>query len=84
MNALLRPLLKVLTCPLIILTLGLFTLVINTFLFYLTGMIGEMFDVGFKVDGIFSAFLGSIVVSVVSIFISLFFKDDLKKKKKKK
>jgi len=40
LNALLRPLLKLLTCPLIILTLGLFTLLINTFLFYLAGNLG--------------------------------------------
>ena len=40
-NAFLRPLLKFLTCPLIFLTLGLFTLVINTFLFWLTGQAGN-------------------------------------------
>ena len=79
-NALLRPLLKLLTCPLIIVTLGLFTLILNTFMFYLTGVIGKAFNVGFEVDGILSAFLGSIVVSLVSIVLSLFFKDELKKK----
>ena len=40
-NAFLRPLLKLLTCPLIVLTLGLFTLLINAFLFWLTGQIGQ-------------------------------------------
>jgi putative membrane protein len=43
-NAFLRPLLSLLTCPLIILTLGLFTLLINTFLFWLTGEIGQAFN----------------------------------------
>ncbi len=70
-NALLNPLLKLLTCPLILLTLGLFTLLINTFLFYLAGYIGRSFRVGFMVDGFWSALLGSIVVSLVSIILAL-------------
>jgi putative membrane protein len=78
-NALLNPLLKMLTCPLILLTLGLFTLVINTFLFYLAGYIGTAFGVGFTVDGIWSAFLGSVIVSIVSIVLSLVFMDNPKK-----
>lgn len=78
-NALLNPLLKLLTCPLILLTLGLFTLVINTFLFYLAGYIGTAFGVGFTVDGIWSAFLGSIIVSLVSIVLSLVFRDNPQK-----
>ena len=77
-NALLNPLLKLLTCPLILLTLGLFTLVINTFLFYLAGYIGTAFGVGFTVDGFWSALLGSIIVTVVSVVLSLVFKDELR------
>ena len=45
-NALFGPLLKLLTCPLILLTLGLFTVVINTFLFWLTSVIGQSFGFG--------------------------------------
>ena len=77
-NALLRPLLTLLTCPLIILTLGLGTLLINTFLFYLAGVIGQSFGVGFTVDGFWTALLGSIVVSVVSIALSMLLRDELK------
>ena len=77
-NALLNPLLKLLTCPLILLTLGLFTLVINTFLFYLAGYIGRAFGVGFTVDGFWSALLGSIIVTIVSVVLSLVFKDELR------
>ena len=77
-NALLNPLLKLLTCPLILLTLGLFTLVINTFLFYLAGYIGKSFGVGFTVDGFWSAFLGSIIVTIVSVVLSLVFKGESK------
>ena len=78
-NAFLGPVLKILTCPLILLTLGIFTLLVNTFLFYLAGYIGTRFGVGFTVDGFWSAFLGSLVVSVVSIVLSLFFRDDRKR-----
>ncbi len=81
-NALIRPLLKLLTCPLILLTLGLFTLVINTFLFWLTGLLGTLFNIGFSVDGIWPAFLGGLVVSVVSWLLSVLLRDELKKKKR--
>ena len=79
-NAFLRPLLTVLTCPLIILTLGLFTLLLNTFLFWLTGQIGQMFSLGLTVNGFWPAFLGGLIVSVVSVVLSLIFKDELKGK----
>ena len=78
-NAFLRPLLKMLTCPLIALTLGLFTLLINTFLFWLTSVVGQAFGIGFTVDGFWPAFLGGLVVTVVSVVMSLILKDELKK-----
>jgi putative membrane protein len=76
LNALLRPLLLLLTCPLIILTLGLGTLLINTLLFYLTGWIGTQFGWGLSISGFWSAFFGALVVSIVSIFLNLLVKDD--------
>ncbi|MDX9991128.1 MAG: phage holin family protein [Anaerolineales bacterium] len=76
LNALVRPVLKFLTCPLIILTLGLFTLVINTLMFWLTGLIGLYFKVGFTVDSFWAALLGGIIVSIVSVVLTAFFKDD--------
>jgi putative membrane protein len=75
LNALLRPLLMILTCPLIILTLGFGTLLVNTVLFWLTGAIGTGIGLGFRVDGLIPAFLGALVVSLVSIAASLLFKD---------
>ena len=78
LNALVRPLLKLLTCPLIILTLGLFTLLVNTFMFWLTSNIGQTFGIGLTVDGFWSAFLGGLVVSVVSIIMSLILRDELR------
>jgi putative membrane protein len=76
LNALLRPLLLLLTCPLIILTLGLGTLLINTLLFYLTGWIGTQFGWGLTISGFWAAFFGALVVSIVSILLNLIVKDD--------
>jgi len=67
-NAILRPPFKALSCLLIILTLGLFTLVINTFLFALTNWIGNKFGVGFTLvqPWFWGAFLGSLVTTLIS------------------
>jgi len=75
-NAILRPIIEMLTCPLIILTLGLGTLLINTLLFWLTGLIGAKFGIGFIVDGFWPAFFGALVVTVVSVVLTLFIRDD--------
>ncbi len=79
LNALVRPLLKFLTCPLIILTLGLFTLVINTIMFWLTSVIGQSFGFGLTIDAPvwWNAFLCAVVISIVSVVLSVFFKDEL-------
>jgi putative membrane protein len=82
-NALLRPLLIVLSCPLIILTLGLGTILINTALFYITGVIGTQFGVGFTVDGFWPALWGAVIVSLISFILSIFLKDDSNYKKGK-
>ena len=81
LNALVRPLLKFLTCPLIILTLGLFTIIINTIVLLLTSSIGEAFNLGLSVDGFWPAVLGSIVISIVSTILSVILHDELKHKK---
>jgi putative membrane protein len=81
LNSLVRPLLKFLTCPLIILTLGLFTLIINTGMLLLTRTIGQSLGIGLSVDSFWSALLGSLVMSVVSIIMSVIFRDELKGKK---
>lgn len=79
-NALFRPLLQFLTCPLIVLTLGLFTVVINTFLFWLTSVIGQSFGLDLLIsDPVWwNAFLGGLVVSIVSVLMTLVLKDELK------
>jgi len=80
-NSLIKPVLKFLTCPLIILTLGLGTLLINTLLFWLAGQIGAAFGVGFTVDGFIPAFLGALIVSIVSIFLNALLRDEIKGRK---
>ena len=70
-NSIIRPLLRFVTCPLIIATLGLGTLMINTCMFLLAGWIGIYLGYGFSVDGFVAAFLGALVVSVVSVPTSL-------------
>jgi len=74
-NAIIRPLLKLLSCPLIILTLGIFVLVINGASFLLAARIAEILGVGFFVDDFWSALLGALIVSVISIFFNIFLKD---------
>jgi len=81
-NALLGPLLKFLSCGLIVLTLGLFTLVINTFLFWLTSIIGQSFGIGLIIaDPVWwNSFLGAVIISIVSVVMTLILKDELKGK----
>jgi putative membrane protein len=82
-NAFFRPLLKFLTCPLILLTLGLFTLVINTFLFWLTSVIGQWFGIALVIGEPvgWNAFLGGLIVSIVSVLMTMILKDELKGKR---
>ncbi len=70
-NALIRPVLKLLTCPLILLTLGLFTLVINAVMLLLTSGIADYFKISFHVNDFWAAFVGALVVSIVSFVLNL-------------
>jgi putative membrane protein len=72
-NSLLRPLLTVLTCPLIVLTLGIFSLVINALMLLLTGWLSTRWGLGFTVSGFWPAFWGGLVVGMVSLLLSLMF-----------
>jgi len=75
-NAVIRPLLKVLTCPLIILTLGLFVLVINAASLLIAARIAAALGIGFHVDGFVPALFGSIIVSVVTVILSAVARED--------
>jgi putative membrane protein len=70
-NAFIKPLLTFMSCPLIILTLGLFVLVINGVTLWLAAAIAvQVFHVGFYVDGFVPAFLGALIVSIVSVILT--------------
>lgn len=71
LNALLRPLLYLLTCPLVILTLGLFGLVINAVLLGLTSALADQLNIAFHIDGFWPAFWGGLVISIVTTVLSL-------------
>jgi putative membrane protein len=75
-NAIVRPVLKLLTCPMIILTLGLFVLVINGITLWLASAIAvNWFHVGFYVDGFWAAVFGALIVSIVSVALTSLLKD---------
>ena len=80
-NVFVRPLAKLVGCLPNLLTLGLFTLVINAFLFWLTGWIGTAIGFGFTVDGFWPVFWGGLVVSLVGMVMSFILRDELKKRK---
>ncbi len=75
-NALVRPLLTILTCPLIILTLGVFVLVVNAVSFLIATSFANWLGVGFYVDSFWDALFGSLIVSIVSTVLSMFLYDD--------
>lgn len=79
-NALVRPLLLLLTCPFIILTLGLFVLVVNTIMLSLTVWLSSIWDLGLTSTGFWATFLGALVISIVSSVINLLIKDDNEEK----
>ena len=74
-NAFLRPVAKVLTFPLIIVTLGIFALVVNGLMLWLTSSLAGALGLGFHVDGFWAAFWGALVVSFVSMVLSIFVRE---------
>ena len=71
LNAVIRPVLFILTLPALILTLGLFTFVLNAFMLWLTGAASDLLGLGFHVDGFGAAFIGALIVSGVSFALSM-------------
>jgi putative membrane protein len=72
LNASVRPLLWFLTLPFLVLTLGLFTFVLNALLLWMTSALSGALGLGFHVAGFAAAFLGALVVSAVSMLLSMF------------
>ena len=75
-NAIIRPILTFLSCGCIVATMGLFLLVINAFTLWFSSWICQQIDIDFKVETVWAAFLGSIVVSVVSFILDRLLPDE--------
>ena len=75
-NAFIRPVLRMLSCPFILITLGLFMLVINAFTLWFSAYVAVTYlRIPFYVDGFFPALAGGIVISVVSWVLNVLFPD---------
>ena len=72
-NAIVKPLFKLASAPLLLITLGLFLLVINSLLLWLTSWVAGELQLGWHVDGFMSAFWGALIVSVVSFILNASF-----------
>ena len=74
-NLIVRPIARLISIPLLILTLGLFTFVVNALMLLLTAWIADQFDLAFEVDGFWSALLGALVISVVTFVLNVLLPD---------
>ena len=72
LNTCVKPVLIVLTLPFLLITLGLFTFLMNAFLLWMTSELSAAMGLGFHVEGFWAAFLGALVVSAVSMLLSMF------------
>ncbi|MEU9372351.1 phage holin family protein [Streptomyces sp. NPDC048255] len=70
-NFIVKPVVKLLSLPLFIITLGLFTLVVNALMLLLTSWLAEQFDLSFHVDGFWTAVIGGLIISIVSWAVNL-------------
>jgi putative membrane protein len=74
-NAVIRPILAVLSCPLVLLTLGLFILVINAIMLLITQGLAQTIGIQFTVADFGAALVGAIVISIISIIATMVFRD---------
>jgi putative membrane protein len=82
-NALVRPLIILLTCPFIILTMGLFVLILNAIMLSLTAWISGLLNLGFSVAGFWPAFWGALVIAIVSGVMSIILPGKSERRSKK-
>lgn len=75
-NAIIRPILVFLSCPLVLVTLGLFVFVINAFMLMLTSALAGALGFRFEVNGFIPALLGALVIGFTSAVMNIFVKDD--------
>ncbi len=73
-NAFIRPLVQFATCLINAITLGLFTIIVNTLMLYLTYVAARTVGIGFRVDSLWDAFIGALIISLVSLVLTRFLK----------
>lgn len=78
-NMFLRPLLTILACPLVVLTLGLFMLVINAILLLATGAAARHLGIGFRIDGFWWALIGGIIIGLVSTVLAVAIREPVRR-----
>lgn len=74
-NAIVKPIFKLVSLPIVIITLGIFLVVINALMLMLTSWLSGLFDLGWHVDGFWTAVLGGLIVAVVSWLLNAFVPD---------
>lgn len=74
-NAVVKPVVKLFSLPLYILTLGLFTVVVNAAMLWLVGWLSEQTDYGLRIDNFGTAVIGALIISVASFILSLVIRD---------
>ncbi|NXY92849.1 phage holin family protein [Streptomyces sp. BR123] len=70
-NLIVKPVVKLFSLPLFVLTLGLFTLVVNALMLLLTSWLAQLLDLSFHVENFWSALLGGVIISIVSWAVNL-------------
>ncbi|MEV7288199.1 phage holin family protein [Streptomyces sp. NPDC093252] len=74
-NFIVKPLVQLLSLPLLILTLGLFTLIVNALMLLLTSWLADKVDLSFHVEGFWTAVLGGLIISIVSWALNMILPD---------
>jgi putative membrane protein len=80
LNAIIKPIFALVTIPLLLLTLGLFLIVINACMLLLTSWLAGVFNLGWHVEGFWTAVLGGLIISVVSFILNVFLPDGDKRR----
>ncbi len=81
LNAILRPILVLLTCPLMLLTLGLFALAFNGIMLWVTASVSDRYQLGLQIDGILPAFLGGLMMGFVSVLVGVLLRPSRERRK---
>jgi putative membrane protein len=76
LNLYIKPVLVFLSCPLTVVTLGLFLIIVNAFVLWLADVLGSVIGIDFQLDDVWSAILGAIIISLVSLVLGLFIDPD--------